>query len=102
LLDVQSTGEDLVEPHVLVIRQNVIPENAADAPEGAGEATPGPVLGEIGPQGADESGARVMTVAEDDQVAQQIAGLLGGQLKGLPITLDTQPTKGIEAQHMGL
>jgi hypothetical protein len=38
-------------------------------------------------------------VAESNEISQQVAGLLGGQLKELPIALDPQSAKDIEMQH---
>jgi len=100
-LDIQSAGKITVEPDVFLVRQYTVTKHVAHAPKGVGETTPGLILGEIGPQDANQDRAGVGTVTEGDQIAQQITGLLGGQLERLPVTLDTEATEGIKTQHRG-
>jgi hypothetical protein len=43
----------------------------------------------------------VRPITKDDEISQQIASFLYGQLQGLTIALDPQPTKGVQFQHLG-
>jgi hypothetical protein len=81
---------------MLIVRHRVVTQDAADPPEGVGEAAAGLLLGELGPEDAGQDGAGVRMVAEGDEIGQQVTGLLGGQLNGLPVPFDSQSAKGVE------
>jgi hypothetical protein len=100
-LNIQLTGEVIVEPDVFLVCQYTVTKHVAHAPKGVGETTPGLILGEIGPEDTNQDRAGVGTDTEGDQIAQQITGLLGRQLERLPVTLNTEATEGVKMQHFG-
>ncbi|MFL7792585.1 MAG: hypothetical protein AB8I69_10635 [Anaerolineae bacterium] len=98
---IEPTGKLSIEPDCLIVSSQAIAQSATDTPQSIRKTAAGFSFGQIGPEDSTQNGTWVRAITKDYEIGQQITRLLSGQLQELIIALDSQPTKGVQSQHLG-